>query len=91
LKRAIERNIVYPLANLLATEQVHLGDLVCIDWNKEQDRLTFVREGEDLAVPPRRPEPLTPARASQARSGKTVEAPGAATTPEASPRVIRQN
>src|SRR6201997_640273 len=27
LKRAIERNIVYPLANLLATEQVHIGDL----------------------------------------------------------------
>src|SRR5439155_849771 len=35
LKRAIERHVVYPLANLLATEQVHLGDLVCIDWNKE--------------------------------------------------------
>src|SRR5258708_657627 len=37
LKRAIERHVVYPLANLLATEHVHLGDLVCIDWNKEQD------------------------------------------------------
>src|SRR3954451_1273621 len=34
LKRAIERHVVYPLANLLATEQVHLGDLVCIDWDK---------------------------------------------------------
>src|SRR6202789_4646963 len=34
LKRAIERYVVYPLANLLATEQVHLGDLVCIDWDK---------------------------------------------------------
>src|SRR6266446_1568673 len=29
LKRAIERNVVYPLANLLATDQVSLGDLVC--------------------------------------------------------------
>ena len=36
LKRAIERNIVYPLANLLATEQVHLGDLICIDWDKSR-------------------------------------------------------
>jgi ATP-dependent Clp protease ATP-binding subunit ClpB len=89
LKRAIERNIVYPLANLLATEQVHLGDLVCIDWNKEQDRLTFVREGEDLAVPPRRTEPTMPPRASQARSGKVVDAPSAA--PEPLPRVSRQN
>src|SRR5205814_2199263 len=33
LKRAIERNIVYPLANLLATEQVRVGDLVRIDWD----------------------------------------------------------
>src|SRR5467141_45953 len=29
LKRAIERNIVYPLANLLATDQVQLGDMLC--------------------------------------------------------------
>jgi ATP-dependent Clp protease ATP-binding subunit ClpB len=89
LKRAIERNIVYPLANLLATEQVHLGDLVCIDWNKERDRLTFVREGENLTVPPRRPEPLAPQRTSQARSGKAVDAPGAANPPEPSPRLSR--
>src|SRR5258708_2507798 len=29
LKRAVEHHIVYPLANLLATDQIHLGDLVC--------------------------------------------------------------
>src|ERR1051326_2263103 len=28
LKRAIERHVVYPLANLLATEQIPLGDLI---------------------------------------------------------------
>lgn len=89
LKRAIERNIVYPLANLLATEQVHLGDLVCIDWNKERDRLTFVREGENLAVPPRRTEPAAPPRPTQARSGKSVDAPGAANLPEPPPRMSR--
>src|ERR1700704_4712853 len=64
LKRSIERHVVYPLANLLATEQVHLGDLVCIDWNKEQDRLTFVREGENLAIPMRKQEPVIPVRTS---------------------------
>ncbi|HXM98634.1 MAG TPA: AAA family ATPase [Candidatus Dormibacteraeota bacterium] len=89
LKRAIERNIVYPLANLLATEQVHLGDLVCIDWNKERDRLTFVREGENLAVPPRRTEPAVPPRTTQARSGKAVDAPGAANSPDTPPRMSR--
>src|ERR1700716_368739 len=57
LKRAIERHVVYPLANLLATEQVHLGDLVCIDWDGQHNQLTFVREGENLAMPARRPEP----------------------------------
>jgi ATP-dependent Clp protease ATP-binding subunit ClpA len=30
LKRAIERHVVFPLANLLATEQVKMGDTLCI-------------------------------------------------------------
>jgi ATP-dependent Clp protease ATP-binding subunit ClpB len=88
LKRAIERHVVYPLANLLATQQVHLGDLVCIDWNKEQDRLTFVREGENLAVPARRSEAIQ-SRSTQARSGRSVEAPSAAPAPEPTPRMAR--
>src|SRR6202521_660402 len=82
LKRSIERHVVYPMANLLATEQVHLGDLVCIDWNKEQDCLTFVREGENLAIPARKSEPAMQARAVPARSGKTVDAPSVALSPE---------
>src|SRR5881398_1392690 len=89
LKRAIERHVVYPLANLLATEQIHLGDLVCIDWNKEQDRLTFVREGENLAIPARKPEPAPAVRAVPARSGKSADAPNAAPSPEPSPRLAR--
>src|SRR5438477_6084603 len=78
LKRAIERNIVYPLANLLATEQIHLGDLVCIDWNKEQDRLTFDRESEGALV--ETPEPIASRAAAmaEARDGKAVVAPAAA-------------
>ena len=89
LKRSIERHVVYPLANLLATEQVHLGDLVCIDWNKEQDCLTFIREGENLAIPARRSEPAMQARAVPARSGKTVDAPSVAPSPEPLPRMAR--
>src|SRR5712672_2648303 len=50
LKRAIERYVVYPLANLLATDQVNLGDLVRIDWDESHDGLTFVREGEGALV-----------------------------------------
>jgi ATP-dependent Clp protease ATP-binding subunit ClpB len=89
LKRAIERHVVYPLANLLATEQVHLGDLVCIDWNKDQDRLTFIREGENLAIPARKVEPVIAARTSAAKSGKTAEGPGVTLSPEPAPRMVR--
>jgi ATP-dependent Clp protease ATP-binding subunit ClpA len=89
LKRAIERHVVYPLANLLATEQIHLGDLVCIDWDRDQDRLTFIREGENLAMPARRLEPVVPQRMAKAHSGKSVDAPASANTPEPTPRVAR--
>src|SRR5438309_6605890 len=89
LKRAIERHVVYPLANLLATEQTHLGDLICIDWNKEQDRLTFVREGENLTIPTRKTEPLVPTRTSPARSGKSADALGVTLSPEPPPRTAR--
>src|SRR6202047_7362 len=67
LKRAVERHIVYPLANLLATDQIHFGDLVCIDWDHNKDCLTFIREGEDLAMPPRRFEPAARVRFTPAR------------------------
>jgi len=89
LKRAIERHVVYPLANLLATEQIHLGDLVCIDWDRDQDRLTFIREGENLAMPARRLEPVVPQRMAKAHSGKSVDAPASANAPEPTPRVAR--
>jgi ATP-dependent Clp protease ATP-binding subunit ClpA len=89
LKRAIERNIVYPLANLLATEQIHIGDLICIDFNKEESCLTFTREGENLSMPVRRQEPVTLLKAAQAKSGKTVEAPAGEKAPEPTPRMAR--
>jgi ATP-dependent Clp protease ATP-binding subunit ClpA len=41
LKRAIERFMVYPLSNLVATEQVAFGDLVIVDFNEKFDKLTF--------------------------------------------------
>ena len=89
LKRAIERHIVYPLANLLATEQVHLGDLICIDFNKKQESLTFTREGENLSVPTRKVEPVTPVKAAQAKSGKVVDEPSSSRFPEPAPRMAR--
>jgi ATP-dependent Clp protease ATP-binding subunit ClpA len=46
LKRAIERNLVHPLSNLIATEQVRGGDLVRVDC--DGCRLTFFKEAEDM-------------------------------------------
>src|SRR5256714_2768974 len=89
LKRAIERHVVYPLANLLATEQVHLGDLVCIDWDREQTGLNFSREGENLAMPARRLEPAAPPRVAEAHHGKTPDAAASTNLPEPTPRVAR--
>ncbi len=41
LKRSIERFLVYPLSNLVATEQVGLGDLVYVDLNEGGNKLVF--------------------------------------------------
>src|SRR5260370_42656545 len=49
LKRAIEKNIVVPLANLVATGQVRLGDFIRID--RREDQLTFTKEAEGALVP----------------------------------------
>src|ERR1700730_12708239 len=51
LKRAIERHIVYPLARLLATEQVCLGDVISIDWDGSAEYLSFQKEQESAVAP----------------------------------------
>jgi ATP-dependent Clp protease ATP-binding subunit ClpA len=50
LKRAIERHLVFPLANLVATGQVKLGDFIRIDLNSE-GKMTFTKEAEGAMVP----------------------------------------
>jgi len=49
LKRAIERFVVNPLANLSATGQVRLGDVVAIDINDATQKLAFYRDESDTA------------------------------------------
>lgn len=83
LKRAIERYVVYPLANLLATEQVHIGDLVCIDWDRVHKELTFAREGEGALVgPPALQTGALAASAGQAKDGRPAEPPAEAVAGE---------
>src|ERR1700687_691130 len=100
LKRAIERNIVYPLANLLATEQVHVGDLVRIDWDGIAKGLSFVRESEGALIETPSPMASRAAAMAEARDGKALEAtaeasaadglPASATFPAAAPAAAPQ-
>jgi len=46
LKRAIERYVVYPIARLLATAQVHQGDALVIDHHLGEEGLVFLRDKE---------------------------------------------
>ena len=49
LKRAIDRSLVHPLSNLIATGQVGGGDQIRVGFNAAQSRLIFFREAEDMA------------------------------------------
>jgi ATP-dependent Clp protease ATP-binding subunit ClpA len=76
LKRAIERCVVFPLANLVATAQIKLGDFVRIDIGPE-NRMVFVKEAEGALVPvlleKYGPEFAAPATARAARAARTRE------------------
>src|SRR5271170_297287 len=52
LKRAIERYVVYPIARLLATAQVHEGDALVIDRYPGDKGLAFLRDPERRAPDP---------------------------------------
>jgi ATP-dependent Clp protease ATP-binding subunit ClpB len=47
LKRAIERFLVNPLANLSATGQVHLGDVVVVDIDEQTQKVVFYRDDSE--------------------------------------------
>src|SRR5205814_8174646 len=51
LKRSIERHLVFPLSNLLATAQIGLGDLITVDYSGLSiSTLTFIKENQGALV-----------------------------------------
>jgi ATP-dependent Clp protease ATP-binding subunit ClpA len=50
LKRSVERFLVYPLSNLVATQQVETGDFVLVDFDKERDALTFSKQSGKMII-----------------------------------------
>jgi ATP-dependent Clp protease ATP-binding subunit ClpB len=73
LKRAIEKFVVYPLANLLATEQIRFGDMLVVDWDEEKECISFHREGQGAVIPTptrRKVRPAAAMRNSASASGE---------------------
>jgi ATP-dependent Clp protease ATP-binding subunit ClpA len=50
LKRAIDRALVHPMSNLIASDQIRGGDLIQVDFDAELQCLAFVKQAEDLAA-----------------------------------------
>jgi ATP-dependent Clp protease ATP-binding subunit ClpA len=50
LKRSMERLLVQPLSNLLATEQIEDGDCLRIEFDSVERELTFTKEAEGLPI-----------------------------------------
>jgi len=50
LKRAIERFLVYPLSNLVATQQVETGDFVSVDFDNESQALFFTKQAGKMII-----------------------------------------
>ncbi|HEV2349653.1 MAG TPA: AAA family ATPase [Terriglobia bacterium] len=50
LKRSIERHLVFPLSNLLATRQIQLGDLITVDVEDDGSKLVFLKDDQGALV-----------------------------------------
>ena len=50
LKRGIERLLVHPLSNLVATNQVELGDLIHVDIDPESGQLMFLKQAAGALI-----------------------------------------
>jgi ATP-dependent Clp protease ATP-binding subunit ClpA len=77
LKRTIERSLVHPLSNLIASAQIHNGDLIQVDFDSEMGVLTFTKEAEDIPgyVMVQMTETTTPAFSAAAAMNADLEIP----------------
>lgn len=48
LKRAIEKILVHPMSNLIATDQIRGGDMIRIDFDAAENKLVFLKEAEGM-------------------------------------------
>ena len=76
LKRAIERHLVFPLSNLLATGQIDLGDLITVDYSAAMSKLVFLKEDQGAIVgsvePAPNEEPLVVVSGARATTSRSI-------------------
>jgi ATP-dependent Clp protease ATP-binding subunit ClpB len=48
LKRAVERSLLLPISNLIASDQIHGGDLIRVDYDDEIGCLAFTKDAEEI-------------------------------------------
>jgi ATP-dependent Clp protease ATP-binding subunit ClpB len=78
LKRAIERRLVYPIANLLSTEQVRLGDMISVVCIGADSHLVFLKEAEGALIPLPLPQKINQTAAANSGGRAIPVAPGLA-------------
>jgi ATP-dependent Clp protease ATP-binding subunit ClpB len=69
LKRAVERFLVYPLSNLVATGQIGLGDLVHVDVDESRNKLVFSKSSGGALIHEMSEKELEPDSSSESLSG----------------------
>jgi ATP-dependent Clp protease ATP-binding subunit ClpB len=82
LKRAIERFLVYPLSNLVATGQIGLGDLVYVDLNSNTKKLVFSKQAGGALI--------SEVQYVESRTAEPVAKSGAAALPIPQVKVARK-
>jgi ATP-dependent Clp protease ATP-binding subunit ClpA len=68
LRRAIDRAVVRPMSNLIATQQIHGGDLLRVDYDPDRKLLAFYRDAAGTLVTP----PVQPAAEAAPAPGKVT-------------------
>jgi ATP-dependent Clp protease ATP-binding subunit ClpA len=87
LKRAIERFLVYPLSNLVATEQVGLGDLVHVDFDDDRNRLSFSKRSGGALIADAQDEEEETDKPTAKSGGAAVQLPQAKAARKSQSRV----
>jgi ATP-dependent Clp protease ATP-binding subunit ClpB len=82
LKRAIERHLVHPLANLVGSEQVSLGDVISIDWVQGYPTLTFTNCPESVQLQAGKPALPISVRATVSKERGKVAPSGVINLPQ---------